>query len=156
MLSLRNIPNRGEVDKYYVENTHQAIIDKTVFQTVSKMFEKNMLRYGNRQKRASENFSGRIICGDCGWAYKKKSGNGDPKWVCTKDGIAGQRCNTHPVSEAVLKKAFVMMFNRLQQHKDSPRYCHDKRYRTAVVGFFRLSVAAQAAQKISVDYPSVS
>lgn len=118
VLPLRNIPNRGEVDKYYVENTHQAIIDKTVFQTVSKMFEKNMMRYGNRQKRASENFSGRIICGDCGWAYKKKSGNGEPTWICTKDGIAGQRCNTHPISEAVLKKAFVMMFNRLQQHKD--------------------------------------
>lgn len=118
VLPLRNIPNRGEVDKYYVENTHQAIIDKSVFQTVNKMFEKNMLRYGNRQKRASENFSGRIICGDCGWAYKKKSGNGEPTWICTKDGIAGQRCNTHPISEAVLKKAFVMMFNRLQQHKD--------------------------------------
>ena len=88
VLPLRNIPNRGEVDKYYVENTHQAIIDKTVFQTVSKMFEKNMLRYGNRQKRASENFSGRIICGDCGWAYKKKSGNSNPTWICTKDGIA--------------------------------------------------------------------
>ena len=30
----------------------------------------------------------------------------------------GRHCSTHPISEAVLKKAFVMMFNRLQQHKD--------------------------------------
>ena len=118
VLPLRNIRNKGEVDMYYVENTHPAIIDKSTFDTVKQMLDKNMLRYSKRQKRAPENFSGRIVCGDCGWIYKKKSNSNEPTWICSKDGVAGQRCRTHPIYETALKKTFVFMFNRLQQHRE--------------------------------------
>lgn len=118
-LPLRKVRNKGEVDKYYVENTHQAIIDKCVFDTVGKMLKNNTILYGTPRKYTPENFSHMIICGDCGCAYKKKRIATIPTWVCEKDGTAGQRCNTHPLSEEVLKKAFIMMFNRLQQHKET-------------------------------------
>lgn len=118
VLPLRNIPNRGEVPKYYVEGTHVAIIDKETFHTVKQMFERNMLIYAKRQKREIENFAGRLICGDCGWVYKKRIVGSEPTWICSKNGVAGQRCKTHPLSEGALKKSFVFMYNRLQQHRE--------------------------------------
>lgn len=118
VLPLRNIPNRGEVPKYYVEGTHAAIIDKETFNTVKQMFDRNMLIYGKRQKREIENFAGRLICGDCGWVYKKRIVGSEPTWICSKNGVAGQRCKTHPLSEGALKKSFVFMYNRLQQHRE--------------------------------------
>ena len=118
VLPLRNIPNRGEVPKYYVEGTHAAIIDKETFNTVKQMFDRNMLIYGKRQKREIENFAGRLICGDCGWIYKKRIVGSEPTWICSKNGVAGQRCKTHPLSEGALKKSFVFMYNRLQQHRE--------------------------------------
>lgn len=83
------------------------------------MLKNNTILYGTPRKYTPENFSHMIICGDCGCAYKKKRIATIPTWVCEKDGSAGQRCNTHPLSEEVLKKAFIMMFNRLQQHKET-------------------------------------
>ena len=118
VLPLRNIPNRGEVPKYYVEGTHAAIIDKETFHTVKQMFDRNMLIYGKRQKREIENFAGKLICGDCGWVYKKRIVGSEPTWICSKNGVAGQRCKTHPLSEGALKKSFVFMYNRLQQHRE--------------------------------------
>ena len=118
VLPLRNIPNRGEVPKYYVEGTHAAIIDKETFHTVKQMFDRNMLIYGKRQKREIENFAGRLICGDCGRVYKKRIVGSEPTWICSKNGVAGQRCKTHPLSEGALKKSFVFMYNRLQQHRE--------------------------------------
>lgn len=118
VLPLRNISNRGEVPKYYVEGTHAAIIDKETFHTVKQMFDRNMLIYGKRQKREIENFAGRLICGDCGRVYKKRIVGSEPTWICSKNGVAGQRCKTHPLSEGALKKSFVFMYNRLQQHRE--------------------------------------
>lgn len=71
-----------------------------------------------RQKREIENFAGRLICGDCGRVYKKRIVGSEPTWICSKNGVAGQRCKTHPLSEGALKKSFVFMYNRLQQHRE--------------------------------------
>ncbi len=117
-LPLRSIKNKGEMPKYYVEKTHEVIIDKETFHTVKQMFDRNMLIYAKRQKRKIENFAGRLICGDCGWVYKKRTVGSEPTWICSKNGVAGQRCKTHPLSEGALKKSFVFMYNRLQQHRE--------------------------------------
>lgn len=118
VLPLQSVKNRGEVPMYYVENTHIPIIDKFTFETVKQMLDKNQLVFNKRQKSIHTSFSGKLFCGDCGCVYKKRSHSSEPTWVCSKDGIAGRRCTTHPITENTLMKAFVLMYNRLQQHKE--------------------------------------
>jgi site-specific DNA recombinase len=118
VLPLQSVKNRGEVPMYYVENTHIPIIDKSTFETVKQMLDKNQLVFNKRQKSIHTSFSGKLFCGDCGCVYKKRSHSSEPTWVCSKDGIAGRRCTTHPITENTLMKAFVLMYNRLQQHKE--------------------------------------
>ena len=36
---LRNIPNKGELDKYYAEDTHAPIINKEDFETVQRILQ---------------------------------------------------------------------------------------------------------------------
>ena len=117
-LPLRSIKNKGEIPKYYVEKTHEAIIDKVTFDTVRQMLENNMRIYENKQGKNPNGFSGKLVCGDCGRVYKKRIVGSQPTWICSKNGVAGQRCKTHPLSEGALKKSFVFMYNRLQQHRE--------------------------------------
>lgn len=118
ILPLRNVRNKGEADMYYVEGTHEAIIDKETFATVKAMIEQNKLNDSKKEKGHKHSFTGKIFCGDCGWAYKKRVSNGERTWVCSKDGTAGQRCASHPITEEALGKTFVVMYNKLRQHED--------------------------------------
>ena len=84
--------------------------------TVKQKLDKNQLDLNKRQKSIHTSFSGKLFCGDCGCVYKKRSHSSEPTWVCSKDGIAGRRCTTHPINEISLMIAFVLMYNLLQQH----------------------------------------
>lgn len=117
-LPFRNRVNRGEVEKYYIENTHEAIMDKELFSAVQEMLRRNAERQAKKAKPRKFNFSNRIFCSSCGWAYKRKIQNGIVYWVCTKDGVAGQRCDTKPVSEDAFCKTFVNFYNRLRLHEN--------------------------------------
>lgn len=113
---LRNIRNNGEVDQYYVSNTHQGIVDRQTFNKVKIMLERNIEENRKKQKREKHSFAGKIICGDCGWRYKKKSSG--ESWVCTKSGTAGHKCESYPITESAIEKTFVVLYNKLQQNID--------------------------------------
>jgi len=115
---LRNQRNNGEVDQFYVSNTHEGIIDRHTFDKVKLMVNKNIEENSKKQKKKANSFTGKIYCGDCGWLYKKKATNSMPTWVCSKDGVAGQRCNTSPVTEEAIEKTFTLFYNKLQQNID--------------------------------------
>lgn len=117
-LPFRNRVNRGEVDKYYVAGTHEAIMDKELYSAVQDMLRRNAEKNAKKAKPRKFNFSNKIFCSSCGWGYKRRVQNGIVYWVCTKDGTAGQRCATKPVSEEAFCKTFVNLYNRLRLHEN--------------------------------------
>ena len=118
-LPLKKKRNHGEVDKYYVTNSHEGIIEKSVFYQVQDMFHYNFEKYKNKCAPKAELFTGILYCSDCRRAYKLRQINSlKPTWVCSENGVAGRRCNTHPVTEIRVKKTFTAMLNKLQQQKD--------------------------------------
>lgn len=114
---LRNRPNYGEVDKYYVSNTHKGIIDRELFDAVNRKLRDNIAEKSNVQIRQKSVFSNVIKCGSCGCSYKTKISSGDTYWVCSKTGVAGMKCNTPNIKEEQLKKLFMKMYNKLQTHE---------------------------------------
>lgn len=115
---LRNRRNYGQVDKYYVFNTHQPMIDRELFDAVKGKLEKQRMEAKTSQFNQNSVFSQKIKCGDCGYIYKRKMSSGNLYWVCSGNGIAGQRCDTHNIKDSELKKAFVRMFNRIKLFED--------------------------------------
>lgn len=114
---LKNRPNYGEADKYYVSNTHKGMIDRELFEAVKKKLDKNITNRNNYKQNEKSVFTKLIRCGDCGCLYKPKKTDNDTYWVCSKNGIAGIRCNTFNISEEELKKLFIRMYNKLRTYE---------------------------------------
>lgn len=117
-LPFKNRRNKGEADKYYISNTHGAILDKELYYAVQEMMKQNAERNAAKAKPRKYQFSGKIYCSDCSWAYKRRIQNGIYYWVCAKDGVSGQQCRTKPISEEAFCKTFVNFYNRLRLHEN--------------------------------------
>ena len=118
VLPFRSVRNHGEVEKFYITNTHTAIIDRELFDAVQEMIDKNVQKRAKRTKSKKYDLTGKISCGYCGWLYKRRIQNGIAYWVCSHDGVAGQQCKTKPLSEEVFFKTFVNFYNRLRFHEN--------------------------------------
>ncbi|HGS8834641.1 TPA: recombinase family protein, partial [Streptococcus agalactiae] len=71
-------PNEGELPQYYVENNHEAIIKREVFDLVQVELDKL------EKKRQTNNiFTGRLFCGDCGSAFGSKVWHSTSKYKRT-------------------------------------------------------------------------
>ncbi len=82
-LSKRKKRNRGEAPQYFVEQSHQAIIDTNTFQTAQELLK----LAGERNRphspvNARYPFSGKIICCNCGKSYLRKTTKGRASWLC--------------------------------------------------------------------------
>lgn len=69
-LTKKMVKNTGQVQQYYVEDSHPAIIDPDEFDAVQAEIErrKSLGSIG----RCGSPFSGKIVCGECGGYFGKK------------------------------------------------------------------------------------
>jgi hypothetical protein len=116
--------NKGEVPLYHVKGNHQPIVSKVEFNLVQKLMAERAAKYGNlpenREKYASQYvFSGRLVCGNCGASFKRRTWNSKSRakqivWQCStyvKKGKAA--CGMKALDDITLKKVFLRVFNRL-------------------------------------------
>lgn len=121
VLPFRKRRNHGEVDKYYVSNTHEPIIERRLFDKVQKKF--NQTAQNDCLVSKNTFFTRKIRCSDCGCAFKRKIQGGKIYWLCSSNGIAGRRCKTRNIKESDLKKSFVRLFNHLKQYESEITDC---------------------------------
>ncbi len=73
----RRIINRGEEDKYYIENHHEPIIPADIYEKAQQILEKRSgsretgRRKGNYSRKFP--FSSRVFCGFCGSVYVRRN-----------------------------------------------------------------------------------
>ena len=127
-LSKTRVANNGEVPKYYVQESHPAIIDSETWEAVQLEMKRRKLfcdEHNIKNLDTKIPFGGKIICGTCGAYYRRRTWMGpDGKnkrkvWMCSNryktKGIKG--CESMHVDEEMLKKAFVNVFNALVENK---------------------------------------
>lgn len=107
--------NEGEVPKYYVENSHEAIIDPREFELVQQEVERR--KKIGCQYSGKSIFSARIICGDCGGFYGSKVWHSTSKyrktvWRCNEK-YNGNTCHTPHYDEEEIKRRFMSAYNLL-------------------------------------------
>lgn len=118
---------------YYVEKSHPAIIDKEMWEPVQlemqrrkDYMESNGLGQLDFIKVGDNPFTGRVICGNCGSAFGRKTWNSTDKnlkrrvWQCNRkyEKKGEVRCRNKHIDEDVLYKAFISSFNALVENKE--------------------------------------
>lgn len=88
--------NKGELPKYYVENTHEPIIDKETFDYVQQeMARRKKLGPLANKSLNTTCFTGKIKCGICGKSYthNARTDRGyEEFWECGSHKVAGGNC----------------------------------------------------------------
>ena len=102
----RGKPNRGEERQYFVENSHEAIIDPDTYATVQDEIKRRrtVFEATHNRKNAGRNlFTGFIICGQCGSFYRKRTSRPKSMWICGKYFELGKKyCQSQQIPETIL------------------------------------------------------
>ena len=107
--------NRGEVDQFYVEGTHPAIISREVFDKAQALRQRK-----KKQPKGPDvayPLSQKMCCGICGFAlYRRVTRKGTAAWSCGRHLKNAANCPTGPIPETVIYAALVRMYNKLRLH----------------------------------------
>ena len=131
-LSKKRVINKGEVPKYYVEESHPAIIDKDTWEAVQFEMERRLIfakQHGLQKYDYATNnnpFAGRVICGCCGRAYGRKVWNSSDErlrriiWRCNSKYMTRGKigCENKHIDDTVLNDAFIEVYNQIVEKRE--------------------------------------
>jgi len=127
-LTKKMVKNTGQVQQYYVEDSHPAIIEPDEFDAVQLEIERR--KSLGRPTSCTSIFAARLVCADCGGHFGKKvwgSYKGDKTyrkevWQCNDKykrlGKPGKGCRTPHITEEEIKARFLAAFNKLMSNRD--------------------------------------
>ena len=114
--------NEGEVQQFYIEKSHPAIIDAEMFDLVQTEIQRR--KSAGLRQSGLHGFSSRIICGECGSFYGSKTWHSNSKykrtvWQCNgkykskNDTTEPCQCQTPHLYEATIQQIFINAFNQV-------------------------------------------
>ena len=114
--------NEGEVPQYYIENSHEAIIDPLEWDAVQDEIKRR--KAIGRSYSCNSIFSAKLKCDDCGGWYAPKTWHSTDKyrsvvWRCNQKYNEGKcRCQTPAIRETEIQYRFIQVFNSLIKSKE--------------------------------------
>ena len=108
--------NKGEKEQYYVENTHQAIVEKSVWNAVAEL---RMQRAGEKHPEAyyaPSAFRQKVLCGCCGSMFRLRQNKGCTYWSCRQHDTDRNSCPNSQIPETVMQEAFCRLYYKLKHH----------------------------------------
>lgn len=127
-LTKKMVKNTGQVQQYYVEDSHPAIIEPDEFDAIQLEFERRK-RLG-RPTSTTSIFASRLVCADCGgyfgkkvWgSYKSDKTYRKEVWRCNDKykrlDKPGNDCQTPHITEDEIKARFLAAFNKLMSNRN--------------------------------------
>ncbi len=114
--------NEGEVPQYFIEQSHEAIIDPIEWQAVQDEIKRRKVI--GRAYSGKSVFASKIICGDCGSYYGHKTWHSTDKykysiWQCNHKFEGERHCETPHLNEEDVKARFLKVYNGMIQNRDS-------------------------------------
>ena len=107
-INKKKCKNNGEFAKYYVQNSHEAIIDIDTFNKVQVEIARRSKDKSGDYTKNKYPFSGKLICMECGKNYRRKINNSGtdyakPVWICsTYNSLGKKHCASKHVPEWAL------------------------------------------------------
>lgn len=114
-------PNGEYAPRYYIEDTHEAIVDKETWALAQKIMDER--GKNNCRQRPTYPFTGLIECACCGKHYMHKVNGSGLKWAsdiwaCNTYLRQGKKaCDNSRIKDAVLKEKFVSAYNEFIERR---------------------------------------
>lgn len=123
-LTKKKVKNLGELPQYYVENSHEPIISREIFQQAQGEFlrrEHLCSASGMREVHSCKYaLSGRMICSCCGSSYRRMRSNTPTQntiWRCKMHLKSKDACPGRSVKENEVHTAILYALNSLASEK---------------------------------------
>lgn len=113
----KKIKNMGEAQQYYVENDHEPIVSRELWNTCQKMIERHKTsEYVRAENREFDPFKGKIVCGKCGHNFQCiKRSDKKTRYGCYLKSSRGMNsCRSESVKLETLERVFVAIFNMIE------------------------------------------
>jgi len=120
-LTKKLVKNQGQVPQFYVENSHDYIIEPDEFDAVQAELERRSAL--GRPAGCGSPFSAKIVCGDCfGWYGSKVWGSNTKYrkviWQCNDKYKGDHKCETPHVTEDEIKTRFLVAWNSIAANRE--------------------------------------
>lgn len=130
-LTKKRVMNQGEIQKFYIEDDHEAIIEPWIWECVQLEIERRkqyLEEHGTKSysnNTENNSFASKIVCGECNKVFTRKgwrSSTGEMRkiWQCSErykvKGVIG--CANRHVEESTLEQAFVMAWNGILEKRE--------------------------------------
>lgn len=113
-LPLALMRNYGQCDMYYIENTHDAIISKEVFEAVNAMMNLKKEHFNSNNPAKGYAFTQKIVCAECGRKFRKKVYKSNDYWNCRGRDKQLTDCKVTQIAEVDIETAFIRLYNKLK------------------------------------------
>jgi DNA invertase Pin-like site-specific DNA recombinase len=105
-LTKRQIINKGELDRYYIKDNHEAIVSRDAFEKAERIRKERAQKNKPHSPRQDYPFLGKVQCGICGKSYTRKRMRQKLIWVCSFSVKMGQDvCNAKLVPNDIIVEA---------------------------------------------------
>ena len=126
-LSKKRVRNDGQVEQYYVENSHKPIIPKEDWEAVQLEIKRRedycaevgAFCYG--RSTTDSPFTTRLVCAHCGGVYRRRYWPNRDQccWYCkNKEKRNGGTCHAENVKDVTIHKAFIIAWNSVVKDRD--------------------------------------
>ena len=150
-LEKKRVTNNGLAPKYYVEGSHEAIIERDVFLRVQAEIVRraNILTDGKRRIYSSRYaLSSIVVCGHCGDIYRRIKWNNrgckSTVWRCVSRVLkksSGIDCPARTIHEEALQAAVVTAINDAWSRRDSVLPALKENIRSSIEGDSEAQIA---------------
>lgn len=109
--------NRGEKDQFYAKDHHEALVSREDYERANELLDRNGLekgiKAGDSKYQNRYVFTNKIVCGECGGYWKRKTLDKYYAYGCTTHLKDTNACSMLSIREDKLKIAFATMMNKL-------------------------------------------
>lgn len=109
----QQVRNKGELPKYYAEETHPPILSKEIFEAAQRLAADKKPRAVDELAMRSP-LSRRIVCGQCGRSFRKRIDRGQTYWLCRGHEENMENCEVMQIPEDEFYEAFLRLYYNLK------------------------------------------
>jgi DNA invertase Pin-like site-specific DNA recombinase len=109
----KKVRNKGQAPQWYIENSHPPIISREDFEAVQRLQQQRRQTYPGSTGWMPHPLTGKLVCPDCGRAFRRLVTNGTAYWQCAA-GVSGSKdCQPRRYSEDAVYAAFTLILHKL-------------------------------------------
>lgn len=113
-LPFRKIRNKGQLPKYYVENSNPPIVSRETYEAVQELMRS---RQTSERKVNTYPLSTKLRCPQCGRSFRRINTRGTAYWTCSGRSSGATACDNRRVREDMVYEAFTGMVFKLKANQ---------------------------------------